>query len=75
MIQVLPDDNAYLRRMWEVLDSPFAHPLALILDDVKKDRYPEGYTDWKDFVVDLMEAMELMDAGQLDDFMPPEEEE
>jgi len=75
MIQVLPKDNEYLRRMWEVLDSPFSHPLALILDDVKKDRYPEGYTDWKDFVVDLMEAMELMDAGQLDDFMPPEEEE
>ncbi len=75
MIQVLPSDNEYLRKMWEVLDSPFAHPLALILGDVQKDGYPDGYSDWKDFVVDLMEAMELMDAGQLDAFMPPEDDE
>ena len=75
MTQVLPDDNEYLRKMWAALDSPHAHPLALLLDDVKKDRYPEGYTDWKDFVVDVMEAMELMDAGQLDAFMPPEDDE
>lgn len=74
MIQVLPKDNEYLRKMWEVLDSPYAHPLALILGDIQKE-HPSNYADWKDFVVDLMEAMELMDAGQLDAFMPPEDDQ
>ena len=64
MIQVLPDDDKYLQKMWAALNSPHAHPLALVLGDIQKDRYPQGYADWKDFVIDVMEAMELQDAGQ-----------
>ena len=64
MIQVLPDDSAYLRKLWAALNSPHAHMLALVLGGIQKDGYPEGYADWKDFVTDVMEAMELQDAGQ-----------
>lgn len=34
---------------------------------IQKDGYPQGYADWKDFVIDVMEAMELQDAGQFPD--------
>ncbi len=64
MIQVLPDDSAYLRKLWAALSSPHAHTLGLVLGDIQKDGYPQGYADWKDFVIDVMEAMELQDAGQ-----------
>lgn len=64
MIQVLPDDSAYLRKLWAALNSPYARPLSFVLGDIQKDGHPAGYADWKDFVVDVMEAMELHDAGQ-----------
>lgn len=64
MTRVLPDDNEYLQKMWAALSSPHAHLLALVLGDIQKDGYPQGYADWKDFVIDVMEAMELQDAGQ-----------
>lgn len=64
MIQVLPDDSAYLRKLWAALNSSHAQTLTLVLGDIQKDGYPAGYADWKDFVVDVMEAMELHDAGQ-----------
>ncbi len=67
MTQVLPDDNAYLRKLWAALSSPHAHTLGLVLGDIQKDGYPQGYADWKDFVIDVMEAMELQDAGQFPD--------
>ena len=38
MTQVLPDDNAYLRRLWEAIDSPYAHTLLNILGDLQKTR-------------------------------------
>lgn len=63
MIQVLPDDSAYLRKLWAALNSRQAETLLYVLGSVQKD-YPVGYSDWKDFVVDVMEAMELQDAGQ-----------
>lgn len=63
MTQVLPDDSKYLEKMWAALTSPYADTLALVLGGIQKD-YPPGYSDWKDFVVDVMEAMELQDAGQ-----------
>ncbi len=71
MTKVLPDDNAYLRRLWDALDSPYAYPLAHILGDLQKNP-PPGY-DWKDFVVDVMEAMELDDADQFPDSWRAEE--
>lgn len=67
MIQVLPDDSEYLRKLWAALNSPHAERLSLILGDVQKDGYPAGYSDWKDFVFDVMEAMEMHDAGQFPD--------
>lgn len=67
MIQVLPDDSEYLRKLWAALSSPHAHTLGLVLGDIQKDGYPQGYADWKDFVIDVMEAMELQDAGQFPD--------
>ncbi|MBK57301.1 MAG: hypothetical protein CML01_00495 [Pseudomonas sp.] len=67
MSQVLADDNEYLLKMWAALTSPYADPLALILGGIQKDGYPQGYFDWKDFVADVMEAMELQDAGQFPD--------
>jgi len=63
VIQVLPDDSAYLRKLWAALNSRQAETLLYVLGSVQKD-YPVGYSDWKDFVVDVMEAMELQDAGQ-----------
>lgn len=63
MIQVLPDDSAYLRKLFDAMNSRQAETLLHVLGSVQKD-YPIGYSDWKDFVVDVMEAMELHDAGQ-----------
>lgn len=73
MTQVLPDDNAYLRRLWEAIDSPYAHTLLNILGDLQKNP-PPGY-DWKDFVVDVMEGMEMLDAGQFPDSWFPEDDQ
>lgn len=53
--------------MWAALTSPYARTLGLVLGDIQKDGYPQGYADWKDFVIDVMEAMELQDAGQFPD--------
>ena len=66
MIQVLPDHSEYLQKMWAALNSRQAETLLHVLGSVQKD-YPVGYSDWKDFVVDVMEAMELQDAGQFPD--------
>ena len=63
MIQVLSDDSAYLRKLFDAMNSRQAETLLHVLGSVQKD-YPVGYSDWKDFVVDVMEAMELQDAGQ-----------
>lgn len=73
MTQVLPDDNAYLRRLWEAIDSPYAHILLNILGDLQKNP-PPGY-DWKDFVVDVMEGMEMLDAGQFPESWFSEDDE
>lgn len=67
MIQVLTDDDKYLQKMWAALTSPYARTLGLVLGGIQKDGYPQGYADWKDFVIDVMEAMELQDAGQFPD--------
>lgn len=67
MIQVLPDDNRYLRRLFEAMTSREAERLLLVLGDIQKDGCPAGYSDWKDFVTDVMEAMELHDGGQFPD--------
>lgn len=53
-----------LRRLWSAYTSPQARTLALVLGDVQKEGYPRGYSHWEDFVVDVMAAMELHDAGQ-----------
>ena len=66
MIQVLPDDSAYLRKLWAALNSPHAQTLALVLGDIQKDGYPAGYADWKDFVVDVMEALHGVSEVQLE---------
>lgn len=75
MIQVLTDDDKYLQKMWAALNSPHAHLLSLVLGDIQKDGYPQGYADWKDFVIDVMEAMELHDAGQFPDSWFDEDDE
>ncbi|MFG8679270.1 hypothetical protein ACEPTZ_31995 [Pseudomonas aeruginosa] len=72
MIQVLPDDNAYLRKLFDAMSSPHAETLLHVLGYVQKDGYPSSYSDWKDFVVDVMEAMEMHDAGQFPDSWFPE---
>lgn len=75
MTQVLPDDSAYLRKLFEAMDSPYAQTLLHVLGDIQKDGYPEGYVYWKDFVIDVMEAMELQDAGQFPDSWYDEDDE
>lgn len=75
MIQVLTDDDKYLQKMWAALTSPYARTLGLVLGDIQKDGYPQGYADWKDFVIDVMEAMELQDAGQFPDSWYDEDDE
>ncbi len=72
MIQVLPDDSSYLRKLFDAMSSPYADTLLHVLGDVQKDGYPSSYSDWKDFVVDVMEAMEMHDAGQFPDSWFPE---
>lgn len=60
-------EGAELRRLWEALASPYADTLSLVLGGVQKDGYPSGYADWRDFVTDVMQAMELHDAGAFPD--------
>ena len=72
MIQVLSDDSAYLRKLFDAMNSPHAETLLHVLGYVQKDGYPSGYADWKDFVVDVMEGMELLDAGQFPDSWFPD---
>lgn len=55
-----------LKRLFSAYTSPYAATLALILGDLQKD-HPEGYPDWKDFVNDVMAAMEADDAGLFPD--------
>jgi len=57
-------DEKPLRALWAAYTSPFAHTLSLVLGDVQKDGYPHGYCDWKEFVCDVMAAMEAADGGQ-----------
>lgn len=61
------EEEQRLKRLWNAYTSNHAESLALLLGDIQKDGYPVGYTDWKDFVVDVMEAMELDDGGQFPD--------
>jgi len=75
MIQVLPGDSEYLQKMWAALNSPHAETLLHVLGYVQKDGYPVGYSDWKDFVIDVMEAMELQDSGQFPDSWYDEDDE
>lgn len=64
----MTDDEraAELARLFRAYQSPHAPHLLLALRDLQKD-WPEEYAFWKDFVVDLMEAMEADDYGQFDD--------
>lgn len=74
MIQVLPDDNEYLRKIFKAYTHGYDNFTGLTnaLGWYQKE-CPEGYTDWKDFVIDVMEGMELHDSGQFPESWFPEE--
>lgn len=67
-------DEQELRRLFEAYTSPYADLLSLVLGDVQKERYPAAYSDWKAFVLDVMEAMELHDSGQFPDSWFPDDD-
>lgn len=48
---------AELDRLFRAYQSPYAGHLLLALRDLQKD-WPAEYAYWKDFVIDLMEAMD-----------------
>lgn len=76
MIQVLPDDNEYLRKIFKAYTHGYDNFTGLTnaLGWYQKE-CPEGYTDWKDFVIDVMEGMELHDSGQFPESWFPEEDD
>lgn len=67
------DENG-LRILWAAYTSPFAETLVHVLSGIQKDCYPQHYRDWKEFVVDVMEAMETHDCGQFPESFFPEDE-
>lgn len=63
----MTDDEiaAELARLFRAYQSPHARHLLLALGDLQKD-WPAEYAYWKDFVIDLMDAMDAHDCGQFD---------
>ena len=63
----MTDDEiaAELARLFRAYQSPYAGHVLLALRDLQKD-WPAEYAYWKDFVIDLMEAMDAHDFGQFD---------
>lgn len=60
--------EAHLRDLWDVLHHPDAHILSLVLGDVQKS---QGH-DYDVFVVKLMAALDMLDAGQFPSEWTPE---
>lgn len=60
-----------IRRLFKAYQSPYATPLVHVLGDLEKD-WPADYADWKDFVIDLMDAMEADNVGHFDDLLTEE---
>ena len=61
-----------IQRLFKTYQSPYTTPLVHILGDLEKD-WPADYADWKDFVIDVMKAMDADNAGQFDVLWSTEE--
>jgi len=59
---------AEIARLFRAYQSPYAGHLLLALGDIQKD-WPADYPNWKEFVVDLMEAMECHGFGLFDELL------
>jgi hypothetical protein len=57
-------EEEQLKRLFWLYMSPESDPLCRVLEGVQKR---EGPGDWKQYVNDIMDAMELRDAGLFPD--------
>ncbi len=71
----MTDDEraAELARLFRAYQSPHAPHLLLALRDLQKD-WPADYPNWKEFVVDLMEAIECHDFGLFDELFSSQDD-
>jgi hypothetical protein len=66
--------DAHLRKTFDAVMSPFANELLMILGSLQKD-CPDSYNgDWQQFVADVVNGNDLLDAGQFPDEWYPEED-
>lgn len=65
-----------LRTMFDAVTSPFANSLVHALGDIQKDGSPDSYRgDWKEFVIDVLNGVDMLDAGQFPDHWYSEEDQ